>query len=250
MSGGLLSTKNFNVKYEKVNRPTFVNGPSYIAIKNSILFLPTEADITSEKAGELPGVCYSWELSQARTLQWNLDREEWSEKKQRDHVNVLSLGLMGEKFAIHPDSHIEYLKFSFGIQMDNRLPYCISWKWEGSTHSRELLNISVSIYHYLLAAGIITSAEYLPSKLNSQADWEPKNVRESSDWKLHQDMFQSNQFGYPTVDLFASRLCHQLPQHVTWYPDPNGIVRDAVQQCLNKMFPNAFPTFNLISWIL
>ena len=59
MSGGLLSTKNFNVKYEKVNWPTFVNGPSYIAMKNSILFLPTEADIKSEKAGELPGVCYS-----------------------------------------------------------------------------------------------------------------------------------------------------------------------------------------------
>ena len=31
MSGGLLSVKNFSVKFDKVYWPTFANGPSYIA---------------------------------------------------------------------------------------------------------------------------------------------------------------------------------------------------------------------------
>ena len=46
MPGGLLSTENISVKIDKVNWPTFVHGPSYIARENSILFPPTGANIT------------------------------------------------------------------------------------------------------------------------------------------------------------------------------------------------------------
>ena len=59
MPEGLLSTKNFSVKFDRVNLPTFVNGPSYIARENSISFPPAGANINSEKIGELPRVCYS-----------------------------------------------------------------------------------------------------------------------------------------------------------------------------------------------
>ena len=38
MSGGSLSIQNFSAKFDKVNCPTFVNGPSYIARENSISF--------------------------------------------------------------------------------------------------------------------------------------------------------------------------------------------------------------------
>ena len=67
MSGGLLSTQSFNVKFDKVIWSAFVNGPSCIARENSISFFPGRANIKSEKAGKLPGMCYSWELSQTRT---------------------------------------------------------------------------------------------------------------------------------------------------------------------------------------
>ena len=66
MSGGLLSTQNFSVKFNRVNWSTFVNGPSYIAMENSISF-SIGANIKSGKAGELPEVCYSWEISRKRT---------------------------------------------------------------------------------------------------------------------------------------------------------------------------------------
>ena len=48
-------------------------------------------------------------------------------------------------------------------------------------------------------------------------------------------MFQSKikQFRYPKLDLFASRMCHQLPQYLVWKPDPVACKRQ------NKMFQYA-----------
>ena len=57
MSGGLFSAKNFSVTFGKVYWPTFVNGPSYIARENPILFPPTGGNIKSEKTGEIQRVC-------------------------------------------------------------------------------------------------------------------------------------------------------------------------------------------------
>ena len=59
----------------------------------------------------------------------------------------------------------------------------------GGTHSTEFKNQQVNFWHYVLFHGIIITAEYLPSKLNVQADWEFQNSRDPSDWKLHQSMF-------------------------------------------------------------
>ena len=55
MPGDLLSTQNFSVKFNKVNWPTFVNGPNYFAKQNSISFSSTRTNIKSDKEGELPG---------------------------------------------------------------------------------------------------------------------------------------------------------------------------------------------------
>ena len=98
------------------------------------------------------------------------------------------------------------------------------------THCLEILKISKSVWYYLLSHGIIITAEYLPSKLNVQADWESWNSRDPSGWKLHQSMFRSiiKHFGYPIVDVFPSRLCHQLPQYVAWKHDPKSIATDAM----------------------
>ena len=78
----------------------------------------------------------------------------------------------------------------------------------GYTHSLELLKISKSVWHYLLSHGIIITAEYLPTRLNVQADWESRNSRDPSGWKLHQSMFQSiiKYFGYLTMDLIQAVL--------------------------------------------
>ena len=72
-------------------------------------------------------------------------------------------------------------------------------------------------------------AEYLLSALNVHADWESRNAKDDSEWKLDVSVFQEivTHMRKPTLDLFASRLCHQLPRCVAWKPDPGSIATDA-----------------------
>ena len=62
----------------------------------------------------------------------------------------------------------------------------------GGTRSPELLQVAKEIWDYLLANGIAVTAEYLPSSLNIQADWQSRNHRDSSDWKLNPKIFFSD----------------------------------------------------------
>ena len=77
-------------------------------------------------------------------------------------------------------------------------------------------------------------------------------MQDSSDWKLHQKVYLkiTKLLRTPSVGLFASRLCHQLPQYMTWKPDPNSSATDAMQQDWNTMFAFAFPPFSFIIWVI
>ena len=56
--------------------------------------------------------------------------------------------------------------------------------------------------------------------------------------------------GKPNVDLFASRLSHQLPWSMSWKRDSCCMGVDALQQKCTHMFPYAFPPFWLIGKVL
>ena len=73
--------------------------------------------------------------------------------------------------------------------------------------------INKSIWNYLLSHQITITVEYLPSRMNVRADCESGNTTDSFDWKLHQNVFLkiTKLLGIPSVALFASRMCHQLP---------------------------------------
>lgn len=50
-------------------------------------------------------------------------------------------------------------------------------------------------------------------------------------------------FGKPEIDLFASRLSHQVPQYNGWMPDPFSQGTDAMQQNWLKKLLYAFSPF-------
>ena len=50
--------------------------------------------------------------------------------------------------------------------------------------SPELRQVAKEIWDYLLANGIVVTAEYLPSSLNIQVEWQSRNHIASGDWKL------------------------------------------------------------------
>ena len=73
-----------------------------------------------------------------------------------------------------------------------------------------LLKLSKEIWKYLLKKQITITAEYLPSSLNVEADWQPRNRRTHHNGHSVKKYFNKS----------ASRLSHQLPQYFVWKLDP------------------------------
>ena len=141
--------------------------------------------------------------------------------------------------------------FSIHIQMENTsaLSYLVKM---GGTQNQVMLDLSKEIWAYLIKHKITITVEYLPSKLNFIADWESRNVRDQSGWKLSPKIFQMicQKWGTPDMDLFASRISHQVQAYMAWKPDPGSRATDALQQSWKYLFPYAFPPFSLIGRVL
>ena len=174
---------------------------------------------------------------------------KWSEKEENLHINVLEL--IAANIAILTITKGQSNSLAIHLQIDNKTALSYLLKI-GDTHNRELLHISKSIWSYFLSKQIAMSAEYLSIALNMHADWESKNAKDNSEWKLDASVFQEivTHMGQSTLDLFASRLCHQLLQYMAWKPDPDSIATDALLHPWDKECSFAFPPFSLISRVL
>ena len=137
------------------------------------------------------------------------------------------------------------------MQIDNKTALSYLLKM-GDTHTRELLHISKSIWSYLLSRQIAMSVEYLFSAVNVHTNWESRNVKDNSEWKLDVLVFQETvtHMGQPTLDLFVFRLCHQLPQYIAWKSDPGSIATDAFLHPWDREYSFDFPPLSLISRVL
>ena len=83
----------------------------------------------------------------------------------------------------------------------------------GGTKNQELTAISKESWQYLLKQKITITAEYLPGSMNVEAR-QGIQAKPTIFMKLRQIR------GTPEVDLFASRVSHQLPHYISWKIDP------------------------------
>ena len=172
----------------------------------------------------------------------------WNEEEKQLHINVQEL--LAAELAIKSFTK-EKKPSSIHMRIDNTsaLSYLIKM---GGTGSLEMIGITKRIWNYLLQYKITLTAEWIPSHLNTLADWESRNVSTSLEWKLNPGMFQRvyQIFGRPDTDLFASRVSHQLKRYFSWTQDPECIAVDAFYQDWRPLFPYAFPPFCLITKVL
>ena len=173
---------------------------------------------------------------------------QWSETEMQYDINVQELiaaELAIKRFTRH------HKPSSIHIRIDNTtaLSYIIKM---GGTKNALMLGIAKRIWHYLILHKIMITAEWIPSHLNTIADWESRNVKDSAEWKLCPKVFQSIclQRGRPDLDLFASRISKQLSRYFSWKADPECLAVDAFKQNWNQGFPYAFPPFCLITRVL
>ena len=76
------------------------------------------------------------------------------------------------------------------------------------------------------------TARHLSGVLNVEADAASREFNMHTEWMLRKDVFQdiAHHFYVPKIDLFESRLNHQLPLYVLQLSDPGASAVDAFQQ--------------------
>ena len=94
----------------------------------------------------------------------------------------------------------------------------------------------------------IPTAEHLPGIMNQVADEESRTVRDRCDWMIHPHLFAQieRKMGPLEVDMFASRLTHQLPRYFSWRPDPAAEATDAFSQVWSQFRGYANPPWCLL----
>ena len=107
---------------------------------------------------------------------------------------------------------------------------------------------NINLWEWCFQHQLLVSAQHLPGNLNMRADQESRAINDSSDWKLNPTVFQTlSKMLVPfQVDLFASRLTHQLPIFASWKPDPLAANIDAFSVDWGNIQGYTFPPFALI----
>ena len=105
------------------------------------------------------------------------------------------------------------------------------------------------------ARGITFSASHIPGVENVEADRESRISNVDAEWMLKPSIFTKicQHFNYsPTIDMFATRINHQLPTYVAWRPDPQAYDIDALSfpWSDSELNPYCFPPFSIISQVL
>ena len=142
----------------------------------------------------------------------------WSAQEQTMHINCLELlaATLAVKTFMKDVSETSVL-----LQLDNAKAVAYINNL-GGTVSNQLTELAKEIWLWALNKDIFLKAQHIPGVSNTVADAESQTLRDRSDLRLCPCIFQAicEAFGSPEVDLFASRLTHQVPRFFSWKPDP------------------------------
>ena len=122
----------------------------------------------------------------------------------------------------------------------------------GGTALSQLTELAKEIWLWALNKDFFLKAQHIPGVSNTVADAESRTLWDRSDWRLCPHIFQAicEAFGSPEVDLFASRLTHQVPRFFSWKPDPLAEAVDAFQQDWGPLKGFTNPPWCLIGRVL
>ena len=168
----------------------------------------------------------------------------WNVNEAQCHINFLEL--KAAYLAIQC-----FLKERLGVnvllQLANRTAIAYLKHMHGASIT-SLCCLAIEIWEWWLVQEIMIRAEYLLDVENVAADWESRHHNDSSNWQLSPAVFDavSQLLGPFSIDLFASRINHQLPIYCNWRPDPGVISVDTFSMPWRDEPPYLFPPFCLI----
>ena len=142
----------------------------------------------------------------------------WSDSERTQHINVLErkAAFLALKSFLKNQSHKVVC-----LRMDNTTAVA-HVNNKGGTHSPCLLALTLELWQWCLKRNIMISAQNVPSKLNTIGDSESRVLNDSSEGKIALQTISPFLKGCE-IDLFTSHLSTQLPQYVSWRPDPEAV---------------------------
>ena len=171
----------------------------------------------------------------------------WTDSEATEHINYLELlaawfGIQSYEKTLS-DSHIQVLT-------DNTTAVAYINNQGGT--KQKCNEVARKIWCWCYENKNWVSAAHLPGSLNVTADRESRTKHDNMEWKLDEQLFQKicEEVGKPEVDLFASRLNHQLEKHMSWKPDPQACAVDALSVSWKDIYFYAFPPFSMILKVL
>ena len=115
--------------------------------------------------------------------------------------------------------------------------------------SLECDSIAKELWKLCNSRGMWVSATYIPGRTNVIADRMSREFNDQTEWMLNPAVFlqiiEKSKF-FPMVDIFASRLNHQLDKYISWLPDPGFVPVDAFSTSWSNINFYAYPPFSMI----
>jgi len=168
----------------------------------------------------------------------------WNTEEQGLHINCLELlAIYHGLRAVCKNINIKHIR----VMTDNTTAYYYINNM-GGTHSPKANDITRLIWLWCSQKELWLSAEYIPGKLNTEADHLSRHFNINAEFKLSTKAFQiiCKAWGTPEIDLFATRLNTQLSRFVSQYPDPDACHINALSLNWSNMNFYAFPPFCMI----
>lgn len=163
----------------------------------------------------------------------------WNLEEAKQHINCLELkaailalkSFLGERIQLPPHGLGQLSPHHILLEMDNTTAVAYVNR-RGGTRSPTLSLLALELWSFLLTRGSWVTARHLPGVLNVEADAASREFNARTEWMLRKDVFRdiARRFYVPEIDLFASRLNHQVPLYVSRLPDPGASAVDAFQQ--------------------
>ncbi|XP_011860538.1 PREDICTED: uncharacterized protein LOC105557794 [Vollenhovia emeryi] len=168
----------------------------------------------------------------------------WNKQEKKYHINYLEL--LAAFFAVKCfASELSQCEVLLRIDNTTAISYINRAGGVQFPHLSELLK---KIWAWCEEREIWLKASYIPSSKNIEADKASRNVNVDSEWEISQEAFTQieEQFGFFTVDLFATRLNKKCKRFYSRFPDPEAEAVDAFTISWKNEHFYTFPPFALI----
>ena len=111
----------------------------------------------------------------------------------------------------------------------------------GSTRSEKCNEITRDIWMLAIKHDMWLTSVHIKGTRNISADMESRKLRNDTEWMLCSNIFKkiSDLYFRPDIDMFASRINHQVDKYISWLPDPEAFMIDALSMSW-KQFNNLY----------